>query len=209
MTHHIDRFNTYVDGNNVSLFIARAENSTIIGQVELLHCKRRIAAVRRLYVDEKHRLEGIGRSLMDCCLDTAKASHCEALSLLVQVKNVDAHAFYRRIGFSFAYQDDDDYILTKDLRPPAPYTGNDRLWPKRDGMRQSIHGVLKRLVPKLTPENDPEAYRTVLREFDEHLDSLALAFYSGDYAAVDQFLQLYDLDSIRAERQKQHARSID
>lgn len=209
MTHHIDRLDTHVDGINHTLFVARKTGEGLIGSVELRHFQRRIAAVRRLYIHKDYRLEGIGRSLMDCCLDTAKASHCEALSLLVQLHNVDAQAFYRRLDFTFAYQDDDDYILTKDLRPPPPYTGNDRLWPKRDGMRQSIHGVLKRLVPKLTPENDPEAYRIVLGEFDEHLDSLALAFYSGDYAAVDQFLQLYDLDAIRAERQKQHARSID
>lgn len=73
-------------------------------------------------------------------------------------------------------------------------------YPRRDGMRLEIRGVLIRLARKLHASGkDDEGYNYVLDVFEKHLTTLSVRFYRGDIAAVDEFLQLYNLDQTRED----------
>ncbi len=69
------------------------------------------------------------------------------------------------------------------------------LAPKHTGMKISAHGVLGRI-------RDGRYYKELnfgCGEMLRHLEEMAARFYSGDAKAVDEFLQLYDLDEQRPE----------
>lgn len=69
------------------------------------------------------------------------------------------------------------------------------LSPKHTGMRISAHGVLGRI-------RDGRYYTGLnfpCGEILRHLEAMAERFYSGDLKAVDEFLQLYNLDDRRPE----------
>lgn len=64
---------------------------------------------------------------------------------------------------------------------------------KHTGMKISAHGVLGRI-------RDGRYYKELnygCGEMLRHLEEMAERFYSGDLRAVDEFLQLYDLDQKR------------
>lgn len=64
---------------------------------------------------------------------------------------------------------------------------------KHTGSRISAHGVLGRI-------RDGRYYKGLnfgCGEMLRHLEEMAERFYSGDAKAVDEFLQLYDLDAQR------------
>lgn len=64
-----------------------------------------------------------------------------------------------------------------------------------NGMRISAHGVLGRI-------RDGRYYKELnfgCGEMLRHLEEMATRFYSGDVKAVDEFLQLYDLDEKRTK----------
>ena len=66
---------------------------------------------------------------------------------------------------------------------------------KHTGMKISAHGVLGRI-------RDGRYYKELnfgCGEMLRHLEEMAARFYSGDAKAVDEFLQLYDLDEQRPE----------
>lgn len=69
----------------------------------------------------------------------------------------------------------------------------DLLAEKHSGMKISAHGILGRI-------RDGRYYRELnygCGEMLRHLEEMATRFYSGDAKAVDEFLQLYDLDEKR------------
>ena len=66
---------------------------------------------------------------------------------------------------------------------------------KHTGMRVSAHGVLGRI-------RDGRYYKELnfgCGEMLRQMEEMAARFYSGDVKAVDEFLQLYDLDEQRPE----------
>lgn len=69
----------------------------------------------------------------------------------------------------------------------------DLLAKKHTGMRISANGVLGRI-------RDGRYYKELnfgCGEMLRHLEEMATRFYAGDLKAVDEFLQLYDLDDNR------------
>lgn len=106
---------TAIDGIDITK-LAAIRNGEMLGTIELLYVKRRIAAIRRLYVHPDHRLQKIGRKLVEECCEIALAEGgCEAVSLLVRLDNFAARDFYKKLGFTCVYQDDSDWILSKPL----------------------------------------------------------------------------------------------
>lgn len=72
------------------------------------------------------------------------------------------------------------------------------LAPKHTGTIISAHGVLGRI-------RDGRYYKELnygCGEMLRHLEEMAERFYSGDLKAVDEFLQLYDLDEKRRDEGK-------
>ena len=67
---------------------------------------------------------------------------------------------------------------------------------KHTGMRVDHSGILGRIAGGCKVRDDQ---RWCLGELDKHLEEMAERFYSGDIAAVDEFLQLWCLDDKRPE----------
>lgn len=60
---------------------------------------RRPVEIARFYAAKDHIGKGIGRALMECCLETAAGHGCDVLWLGVWEHNTRAVAFYERWGF--------------------------------------------------------------------------------------------------------------
>ena len=77
----------------------------------------RDAFLDELYIVEAHRGRGIGRQALLLAEKACGELQVNALHLEVGRENVNAQAFYRKVGF----QDHDRYLMTKRI---APKTGN-------------------------------------------------------------------------------------
>jgi hypothetical protein len=75
----------------------------------------------------------------------------------------------------------------------APLVIRDTLAEKHTGSRISAHGILGRISDGRYFKELNFGCGTLLR----HLEQMASRFYAGDVKAVDEFLQLYDLDDER------------
>lgn len=69
-----------------------------------------IAYVYAMVVDDSHRNNGIGTSLLDKAFDLAKSSGCKKIELDSGFPREKAHKFYERIGFEKRA-----YLFSKDL----------------------------------------------------------------------------------------------
>jgi ribosomal protein S18 acetylase RimI-like enzyme len=56
------------------------------------------AEIQRIYVDGTWQGQGVAQTLVDACLEQARAWHCDTLWLGVWEKNARAIAFYEKIG---------------------------------------------------------------------------------------------------------------
>lgn len=70
-----------------------------MNQSPMLHRPAPDARITSLVVDEGARGRGVGRSLVDAALDTARRWNCARLELTTRMGREDAHAFYRALGF--------------------------------------------------------------------------------------------------------------
>jgi ribosomal protein S18 acetylase RimI-like enzyme len=87
-----------------AIFVAEDEAGQVIG---LLSASQRwtlwhtgpCALIEELAVDERARRQGVGRALIQAALDWAKAQGCSEVEVSTDHDNLDAQAFYRRLGF--------------------------------------------------------------------------------------------------------------
>jgi uncharacterized protein YndB with AHSA1/START domain/ribosomal protein S18 acetylase RimI-like enzyme len=73
-----------------------------VGYAYLTQLDDAVASLVRLYVDPAHAGSGVGRQLLDRCLEVAGRRGCSDLRLTVWTANTRAIAFYRRNGFVVA-----------------------------------------------------------------------------------------------------------
>lgn len=64
-----------------------------------LQFARRLMDVHHLFVAETARGQGVGRALMKAACEHAALNRCTGITLGVTVQNIEAQAFYRRLGF--------------------------------------------------------------------------------------------------------------
>ncbi len=84
---------------------------------------KKTVEIERFYVHPAQKGKGLGRKLMDYCLVWAIKKHFELIWLGVWEHNLNAMAFYQKMGFQqfgthvFVLGDDaqTDYVLTKEL----------------------------------------------------------------------------------------------
>ena len=87
-----------------SLLVAE-ENGEVIGTTVLAilpgmaHGTAPFAVIEYVVVDEKCRSKGIGKLLMEYCLESAKEAGCYKVMLTSDKKRERAHEFYRSLGF--------------------------------------------------------------------------------------------------------------
>lgn len=102
--------------------IAGAENTLVvafqddalIGSVEV-RCGAIVARIRALFVDEKYRRRGIGRALINRCMEIAAAANCESLALVCWLGNQPAIQLYKRLGFIICSEDEAELELVKSV----------------------------------------------------------------------------------------------
>ncbi|MFZ6727391.1 hypothetical protein ACO0K2_18010 [Undibacterium sp. MH2W] len=75
-----------------------------------------------------------------------------------------------------------------------------KLAPDHKGMRVDYSGLLGQSVNVLK-RSDP-ANAEMLRQLSEHMTELGKRFYSGDISVVDEFLQLYCVETKLREKLK-------
>ena len=59
-----------------------------------------ICRITSLVVSSQHRGHGLGQKLLTAAIHFAREHHCSGLELTSAEGRVDAHRFYRRLGFS-------------------------------------------------------------------------------------------------------------
>lgn len=62
------------------------------------------AEIENMVVDEDARGNGIGESLVNAAIETARAAGCYKLTLTSNLRRTDAHRFYERLGFESTHR---------------------------------------------------------------------------------------------------------
>jgi ribosomal protein S18 acetylase RimI-like enzyme len=97
------RIYQHLNEKDKKIFMAE-QDSKIVGMVSMMFLPRLNRSKLELYipelvVSENHRGVGIGKSLMDSCVDIAKKKKCFRIRLESGNQRKDAHQFYKKIGF--------------------------------------------------------------------------------------------------------------
>jgi ribosomal protein S18 acetylase RimI-like enzyme len=85
--------------------IVAEENDRVIGTLvlqivpNLSHHARPWSQVENVVVDSMYRRKGIGRLLMDYAVNRSREAGCYKVQLASNKKRLDAHEFYRSLGF--------------------------------------------------------------------------------------------------------------
>jgi GNAT superfamily N-acetyltransferase len=105
-----------------SVLIAELDGD-VVGKLELFVARKstygRYALIRRFVVADGMRGRGVGRQLLAAAQERAEAAGCAFLELTVDVTNPEAHAFYKRSGFS---EDRVEVIMRKPLTDAAGHS---------------------------------------------------------------------------------------
>jgi ribosomal protein S18 acetylase RimI-like enzyme len=93
----------YLDEKDKEIIVAE-QNSRIIGLVSIMLLPRLNRTELELYipeliVSEDHRGLGVGKSLMESCVNMARKKKCFRIRLESGNQRKGAHLFYKRIGF--------------------------------------------------------------------------------------------------------------
>lgn len=80
------------------MFWTALDGRRVVGCVGLRMCGRR-SELHRMYLLRSHRGRGLGRRLLETCLNHAREHGCVAMRAWSDVKLVDAHRLYLKHGF--------------------------------------------------------------------------------------------------------------
>ena len=75
--------------------------------------KAKVMVVDSLWVDENHRRQGIGTSIMKKAIDAAKNNNVDAVELVVNNDNEVAKELYRKAGFKYSNKERYSIILNE------------------------------------------------------------------------------------------------
>jgi ribosomal protein S18 acetylase RimI-like enzyme len=108
-----------------SILIVDIDNSKgfqqVAGRVEIRVWNRKVADFCRLFVREEFRRKSVGTSLIRQCYFLALQAGCEALGCEVRKDNLEAIAFYRRLGFSTVLEfEDNSLMMSRPILNGAP-----------------------------------------------------------------------------------------
>jgi GNAT superfamily N-acetyltransferase len=97
------RWEEWAAEGNAALVAAR-EDDTLIGvatlhRTRVLHRPRPVGRITALVVDAAVRGQGIGRALMAAAEEALVQAGCGLVEITSNVRRVDAHAFYARLGY--------------------------------------------------------------------------------------------------------------
>ena len=106
------------DGVRGSLLVVEAPDGEVVGTAAVRVLEPGVGEVKRMWIRPAHQGKGLGRPLMDACLDAARALRCRCLRLDSEDRLAAAVHLYRTYGF-------------KEI---ADYNGNPRanVWMERE-----------------------------------------------------------------------------
>ncbi len=78
--------------------------ATLVINPSLVHGASSWAVVEHMVVEEKRRSYGIGRQIIEYAVHKASEAGCYKIMLCSNKKRVDAHRFYRSMGFSATHE---------------------------------------------------------------------------------------------------------
>ena len=84
--------------------VAVAGDGSLMGvatlhHMRVLHRPRPVGRITALVVDERVRGQGIGRALVAAAERTLRSAGCGLLEVTSNMRRVEAHAFYERLGY--------------------------------------------------------------------------------------------------------------
>lgn len=83
---------------NGYFWLAQAE-SNIVGTIALKPVQEGVAELKRFYVRKKFRRQGIGKQLLNACLDYARGKGLKKIILWTDIRYKQAQSFYLKNGF--------------------------------------------------------------------------------------------------------------
>jgi GNAT superfamily N-acetyltransferase len=90
--------------SNYELLVAE-DSGNILGTTVLAilpgmaHGVSPFAVIEYVVVDEKYRGKGVGKTMMEYCIQQAKKAGCYKIMLTSDKRRTEAHEFYRSLGF--------------------------------------------------------------------------------------------------------------
>ncbi|MGZ8191124.1 MAG: GNAT family N-acetyltransferase [Methylococcaceae bacterium] len=96
-----------IENPDLGTILVTRKNNRIIGMVNLLFTIStalggRVAILEDMVVSPTERGSGIGSSLLDAAIITARESGCKRITLLTDDSNKIAHQFYKKHGFNLS-----------------------------------------------------------------------------------------------------------
>ena len=94
----------YDEDSEKRIFIAEIDDNKIVGAVIILILPRLNQIAPELYVPElivvkNYQNQGIGKELINSCVDFAKKGKCHRIRLESGNQRLNSHKFYRKLGF--------------------------------------------------------------------------------------------------------------
>ncbi|MGD9968828.1 MAG: GNAT family N-acetyltransferase [Sulfuricurvum sp.] len=104
-THQTQGLKKIIENEQIGEIYIASKDNEIVGMVNLLYTVstalgERVALLEDMVVDEKHRGEDIGSSLLEYVLTCSKEKGIKRITLLTDADNLSAHRFYEGMGFS-------------------------------------------------------------------------------------------------------------
>lgn len=103
-THQTRGLKKIIEDETIGEIYVASKDDEIVGMVNLLYTVstalgERVALLEDMVIDEKHRGEDIGSSLLEYVLTVAKEKGIRRITLLTDADNLLAHRFYESMGF--------------------------------------------------------------------------------------------------------------
>ena len=103
-TNQTKALKTIIDDSTIGEIYVASKEGEIVGMVNLLYTVStalggRVAILEDMVIDENHRGEDIGSSLLEYVLTISKEKGIQRLTLLTDGDNIAAHRFYEGMGF--------------------------------------------------------------------------------------------------------------
>lgn len=104
---HDEEMQWLLESDQAECFLAWSNDNEPIGLLEMsLHnfvdgcIGSPVGYIEGIYLEPDHRGTGLGRRLIDFAAEWAKSKGCRHLATDAEIDNIEAQAFYRKIGFS-------------------------------------------------------------------------------------------------------------
>jgi GNAT superfamily N-acetyltransferase len=96
----IASWQTAYDGRRGRLLVVEAPDGLVVGTAAVRVLEPGVGEVKRMWIRPAHQGKGLGRPLMDACLDEARALGCGRLRLDSEDRLAAAVHLYRAYGFT-------------------------------------------------------------------------------------------------------------